>query len=95
MAQQYAIQGADELVFLDISATLESRGTTRDMVRKVAQKLKKIYFNFYMLKNFLYATWLFPYNIRNKLFKNLIIKRTTREIQEHGMCTIGKTNRRS
>lgn len=39
LAQQYAIQGADELVFLDISATLESRGTTRDMVRKVAQKL--------------------------------------------------------
>ena len=39
LAQQYAIQGADELVFLDISATLESRGTTRDMVKKVAQEI--------------------------------------------------------
>ena len=39
LAQQYAIQGADELVFIDISATLESRGTTRDMVKKVAQEI--------------------------------------------------------
>jgi cyclase len=39
LAQQYAIQGADELVFLDISATLESRGTTREMVKKVAREI--------------------------------------------------------
>ena len=33
LAKQYAAQGADELVFLDIAATLESRTTTHDMVR--------------------------------------------------------------
>ena len=32
LAKQYAELGADELVFLDIAATLENRGTTLDMV---------------------------------------------------------------
>jgi cyclase len=39
LAKQYALQGADELVFLDISATLESRATTYEMVRKVAREI--------------------------------------------------------
>ena len=39
MAKQYAAQGADELVFLDIAATLESRTTTHDMVREVARQI--------------------------------------------------------
>lgn len=39
LAKQYALQGADELVFLDISVTLESRKTTRDMVIKVAREI--------------------------------------------------------
>ena len=39
LAKQYAENGADELVFLDISATLESRSTTIDMVRKVAEQI--------------------------------------------------------
>ncbi len=39
LAKQYALQGADELVFLDISATLESRKTTREMVKKVAREI--------------------------------------------------------
>ena len=39
MAKQYAINGADELVFLDISATLESRSTTVEMVRNVAAQI--------------------------------------------------------
>lgn len=39
LAKQYAVQGADELVFLDISATLESRSTTYEMVRKVAEQV--------------------------------------------------------
>ena len=39
MAKQYAENGADELVFLDISATLESRSTTIDMVRNVAEQI--------------------------------------------------------
>ena len=33
LAKQYAENGADELVFLDITATLESRSTTIEMVR--------------------------------------------------------------
>lgn len=39
LAKQYADQGADELVFLDIAATLEGRGTTLDMVLNVAEQV--------------------------------------------------------
>jgi cyclase len=35
----YAAQGADELVFLDISATLEKRKTMVELVRRVAQQV--------------------------------------------------------
>ncbi|MDG5491621.1 imidazole glycerol phosphate synthase subunit HisF [Psychroserpens sp. SPM9] len=39
LAKQYARLGADELVFLDISATLEGRKTMHDMVLKVAEQV--------------------------------------------------------
>lgn len=39
LAQIYADEGADELVFLDIAATLENRGTLLEMVRRVAATL--------------------------------------------------------
>ena len=39
LAKQYAELGADELVFLDISATQEGRKTMRDMVLKVAEQV--------------------------------------------------------
>lgn len=39
LAKQYANMGADELVFLDISATLEGRATTREMVLHVAEQV--------------------------------------------------------
>ena len=39
MAARYADEGADELVFLDISATLEERKTLLEVVRQVAQKV--------------------------------------------------------
>lgn len=39
LAKQYAEKGADELVFLDISATLEGRKTTLEMVMKVAEQV--------------------------------------------------------
>lgn len=39
LAKQYAEVGADELVFLDISATLEGRKTMREMVLKVAEQV--------------------------------------------------------
>jgi len=39
LAKQYAELGADELVFLDIAATLENRGTTLGMVEKVAEQV--------------------------------------------------------
>ncbi|WP_053969982.1 imidazole glycerol phosphate synthase subunit HisF [Mangrovimonas sp. ST2L15] len=39
LAKKYADKGADELVFLDISATLEGRKTTREMVLKVAEQV--------------------------------------------------------
>lgn len=39
LAMKYAREGADELVFLDITATVEGRKTTVEMVRKVAQKI--------------------------------------------------------
>ncbi|GGI57508.1 imidazole glycerol phosphate synthase subunit HisF [Winogradskyella haliclonae] len=39
MAKQYAELGADELVFLDIAATLENRKTMHEMVLKVAAQV--------------------------------------------------------
>ena len=39
LAKQYAELGADELVFLDIAATLENRKTMQDMVLKVAEQV--------------------------------------------------------
>ncbi len=39
LAKQYALEGADELVFLDISATLEARATTLEMVLRVAEQV--------------------------------------------------------
>src|SRR4030043_496659 len=38
-AEAYCREGADELVFLDIVATVESRGTRLEWVRKVAEKV--------------------------------------------------------
>jgi cyclase len=38
-ARQYYLDGADEIVFLDITATHESRDTTVDLVRKTAEKV--------------------------------------------------------
>lgn len=35
----YALQGADELVFLDITATIEKRKTLADLVKKIAQHI--------------------------------------------------------
>lgn len=39
LAWEYSRQGADELVFLDITATHERRKTTVDLVRSVAQQI--------------------------------------------------------
>ncbi|MEO6348300.1 MAG: imidazole glycerol phosphate synthase subunit HisF [Aquaticitalea sp.] len=39
LAKKYAEKGADELVFLDISATLEGRKTMLDIVLKVAEQV--------------------------------------------------------
>jgi len=39
LAQRYANEGADELVFLDISATEEERKTLADLVKRVAEKV--------------------------------------------------------
>jgi cyclase len=39
LAKQYAELGADELVFLDISATLEGRNTMLELVLKVAEQV--------------------------------------------------------
>lgn len=39
LAKVYAEEGADELVFLDIAATLENRKTLADLVKRVAQQV--------------------------------------------------------
>lgn len=39
LAKKYALEGADELVFLDISATLEERETIYDLVYQVAEQI--------------------------------------------------------
>jgi imidazole glycerol-phosphate synthase subunit HisF len=40
LAKMYSENGADELVFLDIAATLEKRGTLIEMVEKVASSIQ-------------------------------------------------------
>lgn len=39
LAQKYVEEGADELVFLDISATQEKRKTLSDLVERIAQEI--------------------------------------------------------
>lgn len=39
MAEKYSGEGADEICFLDISATLESRRTTLDLVKETAERV--------------------------------------------------------
>jgi len=39
LAQRYVLQGADELTFLDISATQEQRATFSGLVRRIARKI--------------------------------------------------------
>ena len=39
LAKKYGQEGADELTFLDISASVEERATTLDMVRKTAEQI--------------------------------------------------------
>jgi cyclase len=39
MAEEYYLQGVDELVFYDITASAENRGIMIDMVRNVAEKI--------------------------------------------------------
>ncbi|WP_028709341.1 imidazole glycerol phosphate synthase subunit HisF [Propionicicella superfundia] len=39
LASRYSAEGADEVTFLDISASAEGRDTTRDMVRRTAESV--------------------------------------------------------
>ncbi len=39
LATRYEAEGADEIVFLDITATHEARGTTLDLARRTAERL--------------------------------------------------------
>ena len=39
LAKRYADEGADELVFLDIAATIEGRETLYDLVKKVGEQI--------------------------------------------------------
>lgn len=39
LAERYEAQGADEIVYLDISASAEGRGTLLDLVRRTAERL--------------------------------------------------------
>ena len=39
LAKSYVIQGADELVFLDITATLDKRKTFSELVKKIAREI--------------------------------------------------------
>jgi len=40
LAQRYDTEGADELVFLDISATLEERATLSELIRNIAATIQ-------------------------------------------------------
>jgi len=39
LAKRYVVEGADELVFLDITATVEKRKTLAELVKKIAQEI--------------------------------------------------------
>ena len=39
LATRYELEGADEIVFLDISASTEERGTLLDVARRTAERL--------------------------------------------------------
>jgi cyclase len=39
LAKRYVLEGADELVFLDITATQEKRKTLTELVRKIAAEI--------------------------------------------------------
>lgn len=39
LAKRYADEGADELVFLDITATIENRGTLTDLVLQISEEI--------------------------------------------------------
>ena len=39
MGKMYAMQGADELVYLDISATVEGRNTFTSLVERIAENI--------------------------------------------------------
>lgn len=39
LAERYEAEGADEIVFLDIAATIEGRGTTLELLRRAAERL--------------------------------------------------------
>jgi cyclase len=39
LAQRYYLQGADEITFLDVAATIENRGTTLEMVTNCAEQV--------------------------------------------------------
>jgi len=39
LAASYAAQGADEITFLDVTATTDGRGTTYDLVRRTAEQV--------------------------------------------------------
>lgn len=39
LAAKYAAQGADELTFLDVTATVDGRSTTYDLVRRTAEEI--------------------------------------------------------
>lgn len=39
LAKKYVKQGADELVFLDITATIENRGTLIELVKRIAKEI--------------------------------------------------------
>ena len=39
LAREYFAQGADELTFLDVTATVDERSTTYDVVRRTAEEV--------------------------------------------------------
>lgn len=39
LARHYAAQGADEITFLDVTATVDARATTYDVVQRTAEQV--------------------------------------------------------
>lgn len=86
LAERYVREGADELVFLDISATNEKRATIVNLVQKVARKID-VHFPT-MRKNFPLAIYPFHINCQHYTLTAIIVSQFPNQIRLFYGCRV-------